>query len=388
MFGGGFRTARPEIAWLPGDGIGGEVLQAARLVLDESGFEASYIPGDIGWEFWRKEGTPLPDRTIELLRSTDCALLGAVTSKPNADAMRELPERLRAKGARYSGAVLRIRRMFDLYTCLRPCRAYPGNPGNRTEGIDITIFRENTEGMYSGAEWDKIPQELYNIRGMERVPRQAAITVRAVTRKASMRIANAAFEHAAQVPRAVRAPKSTGAENGGPKRRVTAVHKANVMRATDGVFLGAAREVAGKYPEIEYEEMLVDACAMQLVRDPLRFDIIVTTNLFGDILSDLCAQLVGGMGFAPSANLGDDYAMFEPSHGSAPDIAGKGIANPVAAVLSAKLMLEWLGEKDRADRVDRAVAEVVREGSVRTPDMGGTDGTMAMAMAIAAMLKK
>ena len=380
--------ARPDIAWLPGDGIGGEVLEAARLVLDSSGFEASYIPGDIGWEFWRKEGTPLPDRTIELLRSTDCALLGAVTSKPNADAIRELPERFRAKGVRYSGAVLRIRRMFDLYTCLRPCRAYPGNPGNRTEGIDITIFRENTEGMYSGAEWDKIPQELYNIRGMERVPRQAAITVRAVTRKASIRIAKAAFAHALEAPRAEGAPKPPTAANGGAKHRVTAVHKANIMRATDGVFLAATREVAQGYPEVEYEEMLVDACAMQLVRDPLRFDIIVTTNLFGDILSDLCAQLVGGMGFAPSANLGDDYAMFEPSHGSAPDIAGQGIANPVAAVLSAGMMLEWLGEKDRADRVERAVAEVVREGRVRTPDMGGPDGTMAMATAIAVKLKQ
>jgi len=380
--------ARPRIAWLPGDGIGGEVLQATRLVLDESGFEANYIPGDIGWEFWKKEGTPLPDRTIELLRHTECAFFGAVTSMPNVDAMRELPEGLRAKGARYSSAVLRIRKMFDLYTCLRPCRAYPGNPGNMREGIDITIFRENTEGMYSGAEWDKIPLELYEVKGMERVPRQAAITIRAITRKASLRIARAAFDRAADTPRqgAASDPARTGICP--EKRLVTAVHKANVMRATDGVFLSAAREVAGEHPDIGYEEMLVDTCAMQLVRDPLRFDIIVTTNMFGDILSDLCAQLVGGMGFAPSGNIGDKYAMFEPSHGSALDIAGKGIANPVAAILSARMMLEWLGDKDSAGRIGRAVADVIREGRVRTPDMGGKMGTMAMATAIAAKLKK
>ena len=379
--------ARPDIAWLPGDGIGGEVLHATRLVLDASGFEANYLPGDIGWEFWKKEGTPLPNRTIELLRRTDCALLGAVTSKPTVDAMRELSDGFRAKGARYSSAVLRIRRMFDLYTCKRPCRAYPGNPGNLREGINITIFRENTEGLYTGAEWDKIPQELYNIRGMERVPRQAAITIRAITRKASLRIAKAAFSHAADLPRRGGAPNEAAGKDA-KKRRVTAVHKANVMRATDGVFLSAARDVAKEYPNVEYEEMLVDACAMQLVRDPLRFDMIVTTNMFGDILSDLGAQLVGGMGFAPSANVGDGYAMFEPSHGSAPDIAGKGIANPVAMILSAVMMLEWLGKKDTAEKIERAVAEVILEGMVRTPDMGGNMGTMAMATAIAAKLKQ
>jgi len=307
---------------------------------------------------------------------------------PNVDAMRELSEKLRAKGARYSSAVLRVRKMFDLYTCLRPCRAYPGNPGNLREGIDITIFRENTEGMYSGAEWDKMPQELYDVKGMERVPRQAAITIRAITRKASLRIARAAFERASELQGVDGLPDASRAETGPKKRRVTAVHKANVMRATDGVFLSAARDVASEFPNVDYDEMLVDACAMQLVRDPLRFDIIVTTNMFGDILSDLCAQLVGGMGFAPSANIGDKYAMFEPSHGSALDIAGKGIANPVATILSARMMLEWLGDNDAAGRIERAVAEVIREGRVRTPDMGGTMGTMAMATAIAAKLKK
>ena len=166
------------------------------------------------------------------------------------------------------------------------------------------------------------------------------------------------------------------------------MHKANVLRATDGVFLAAVREVARDHPEVEYEEMLVDTCAMRLLADPLHFDVIVTTNMFGDILSDLCAQLVGGLGFAPGANIGDDYAMFEPAHGSAPDIAGRGIANPVAAVLSAGLMLDWLGEGERAKMVEDSVAKVIREGRVRTPDMGGMAGTMAMATAIAGKLRK
>ena len=379
--------ARPDIAWLPGDGIGGEVLHAARRVLDASGFEANYLPGDIGWEFWKKEGTPLPNRTIELLRRTDCALLGAVTSKPTVDAMRELSDGFRAKGARYSSAVLRIRRMFDLYTCMRPCRAYPGNPGNLREGINITIFRENTEGLYSGAEWDRIPQELYNIRGMERVPRQAAITIRAITRKASLRIAKAAFSHAADIPRRGGAPNEAAGKDA-KKRRVTAVHKANVMRATDGVFLSAARDVAKEYPNVEYEEMLVDACAMQLVRDPLRFDIIVTTNMFGDILSDLCAQLVGGMGFAPSANIGDEYAMFEPSHGSAPDIYGKAIANPIGQIWSGAMMLDFLGEPAAGAAIVRAIESALEPGSdaPRTPDMGGHAKTADLGKAIVAAL--
>ena len=371
---------RHRIAWLPGDGIGPEVLEATRPVLDASGFKADFLPGHIGWELWKREGTPLPDRTIELLRNTDCAFLGAVTSKPGPDAQAELLPAIRAKGARYSSAVLRIRRLFDLYVCLRPCRAFPGNPQNHREGIDITIFRENTEGMYAGIEWERVPQDFFLVRGAERVPRQAAVTVRSITRKASLRIARAAFEHAAGGPRWWVGGGTARTE--GSRRRVTAVHKANVMRATDGLFLGAVREVAGRYPSVEYEEMLVDSCALQLLRDPLRFDILLTTNLFGDILSDLCAGLVGGMGFAPSANIGTGYAMFEPAHGSAPDIAGKGVANPIAAILSAGMMLDWLGAAEQAKNIQRAVSEVVSEGKFRTPDMGGSSSTMEIASAV------
>ncbi|MEM4728872.1 MAG: isocitrate/isopropylmalate dehydrogenase family protein [Thermoplasmata archaeon] len=356
-----------RIAWLPGDGVGPEVLEAARMVLDATGLRAEYLHGDIGWDFWKSEGDPLPARTLDLLKKTDCAFLGAVTSKPDPEAMRELAPALRKKGLTYRSAVLRIRQLFDLYICLRPCRAYPGNPGNSMEGIDIDIFRENTEGLYVGVEWWRVPDGLRRFPGMEKIPESAAVSIRAVTPRASRRIAMAAFEHARRRGR----------------KRVTAVHKANVLRATCGTFLEAVREVAAEFPGIEYEEMHIDACAARMVRDPLHFEVVVTTNLFGDILSDLCAQLVGGLGFAPSASIGESYALFEPTHGSAPDIAGKGIANPAAAILAAGLMLDWLGERKKAEALERAVAEVIREGRVRTPDAGGSASTMEFAAAVA-----
>ncbi len=351
--------------------MGPEVLDATKPVLDAAGLSAEYIHGDIGWEFWRREGDPLPARTLKMLKGTSCALFGAVSSKPDIEAMGELAPSLRRRGVRYRSAVLRLRRMLDLYICLRPCRAYPGNPGNLREGVDIDIFRENTEGLYIGVEWERAPKELFKMEGAERVPRGAAISLRSITKRASRRIARAAFEHARK--------KGRG--------KVTAVHKANVLRATCGVFLEAAREVAQEYPQIKYEEMHIDACAMQMLRDPLSLEVIVTTNLFGDILSGLGAQLVGGIGFAPSANIGERYALFEPAHGSAPDIAGKGEANPAGAILAAKMMLEWLGEKRKAEAVERAVAEVVREGRVRTRDMGGSASTMDFGRAVAGKIR-
>ena len=359
--------AKHRIAWLPGDGIGPEVLEAARSVLDASGLEADYMPGDIGWNMWLKEGNTLPERTVELLKRSDCAFFGAVTSKPPADAMRELPARFRGKGIKYSSALIRIRQQFDLFTCLRPCKAYPGNPGNLKEGTDIVIFRENTEGIYCGAEWGRVPQEFFSVRGMERVSPNAAVSIRAITRRASQNIARAAFEHAEMHGR----------------KKVTAVHKANVLRATDGLFLEAVRQIAQEHPKIKLEQMYIDNCCLQLVLDPLKFDIILTTNLFGDILSDLCAGLVGGLGFAPSANIGQKWALFEPAHGSAPDIAGKGIANPIAAILSAAMMADWLVEKTLALNIEAAVAAVIKEGKVRTPDMGGKSKTMDMGRAVA-----
>jgi 3-isopropylmalate dehydrogenase len=320
---------------------------------------------------WLKEGNTLPERTVELLKWSDCAFFGAVTSKPQAEAMSELPARFRGKGIKYSSALIRIRQQFDLFTCLRPCKAFPGNPGNFKEGIDIAIFRENTEGIYCGAEWGCVPQEFFAVRGMERVSPNAAISIRAITRRASQNIARAAFEYAEKHGR----------------KKITAVHKANVLRATDGLFLDAVRQIAQEHPNIRLEEMYIDNCCLQLVLDPLKFDIILTTNLFGDILSDLCAGLVGGLGFAPSANIGRKWALFEPAHGSAPDIAGLGIANPIAAILSAAMMAGWLGEKKMALNIEAAVADVIKEGKVRTPDMGGKDGTPEMGKAIAGKLR-
>lgn len=357
-----------RIAWMPGDGIGPEVCDAARRVLDAVEFDARYIHGDIGWEIWRREGDALPQRTLELLGSTDAAFFGAITSKPTGDAERELCPELQGKGLAYRSPIVRMRQMLDLYTCLRPCKALPGNPLNYRDGIDIVVFRENTEGMYIGVEFKKTPPAFYCEKEMERIPRDASISIRSVTRHASLRIAEAAFDYAVKHGR----------------RKVTAVHKANVLRATCGTFLEAAEEVASRYPQIRFETANVDAICMWLLKNPANYDVIVTTNLFGDILSDLCVQMVGGMGFACSGNIGAKYAVFEPTHGSAPKYAGLNKVNPLATILAAAMMLEWLGERDKASRIQQAVGDVVRRGLVRTYDMGGSATTPEMAAAVAA----
>jgi len=360
-----------RIAWLPGDGIGVEVCEAARSVLDAAGFEAEYLPGDIGWEFWRKEGEALPERTIELLRSTDCAFFGAITSKPATEAARELAPELQGRGLSYRSPIVRMRQLLDLYICLRPSKAFPGNPLNYREDIDLVVFRENTEGMYIGVEFTRAPESFFQEPAMARIPRDAAISIRSVTREGSRRIVRAAFEHAVRHGR----------------RKVTAVHKANVLRATCGLFLEAACEVASQYPQIQFDSANVDAICMWLLKNPRNYQVIVTTNLFGDILSDLCAQLVGGMGFGYSGNIGDRYAVFEPTHGSAPKYAGLNKVNPLATILAAKMMLEWLGETEKANSVERAVAEVVARGEVRTYDLGGSASTTEMAAAVVRQLE-
>jgi 3-isopropylmalate dehydrogenase len=357
-----------HIAWLPGDGVGKEVCNAARLVLDAAGFKADYVDGDIGWEFWRTEGDALPPRTLDLLRSTDCAFFGAITSKPVAEAARELAPELQDKGLTYRSPIVRMRQELDLYICLRPCRAFRGNPLNYREDIDLVVFRENTEGMYIGVEFPQVPESFRAEPAMKRIPVDAAISIRSVTREASRRIVEAAFQYAVK--------------NG--RRKVTAVHKANVLRATCGVFLEAAQEVAERYPAIQFDTANVDAMGMWLLKNPRNYDVIVTTNLFGDILSDLCAQLVGGMGFAYSGNIGEKYAVFEPTHGSAPKYAGLNKVNPLATILAAKMMVEWLGETEVARNIEGAVADVIERGAVRTYDMGGEAGTMEMAEAVAA----
>jgi len=360
-----------RVAWLPGDGIGPEVCDAARLVLDAAGFEADYLRGDIGWEFWRTEGDALPPRTLDLLRHTDCAFFGAITSKPAADALRELAPALQTRGLTYRSPIVRMRQLLDLYICLRPCRTFRGNPLNYRENIDLVIFRENTEGMYIGVEFAEVPDQLLAIPAMKRIPSDAAISIRSVTRQASRRIVEAAFQYAVK--------------NG--RRKVTAVHKANVLRATCGVFLEAAREVAAAYPQVQFDTANVDAMCMWLLKNPLNYDVIVTTNLFGDILSDLCSQLVGGMGFGYSGNIGEKYAVFEPTHGSAPKYAGQNKVNPLAAILAAKMMVEWLGERDIARNIERAVAHVVERGAVRTYDLGGSASTMDVAQSVAESLR-
>ncbi len=359
-----------RIAWLPGDGIGVDVSEAARIVLDRIELDAEYIPGDIGWEFWCKEGNPLPQRTIDLLKETDCAFFGAITSKGKDVADKELSPELQGQGFSYRSPIVGLRQLLDLYVCLRPCKAYPGNPLNYRDDIDLVVFRENTEGMYIGVEYDPVPEEFYAVKGMAKIPRDAAISFRSITAKGSERIVRAAFDYARRHGRG----------------RVTAVHKANVLRLTDGVFMEAARKVAAEYPEIAFDNANIDAMGMWLLKNPLNYDVIVTTNLFGDIISDLCAQMVGGLGFGCSGNIGTDYAVFEPTHGSAPKYAGQYKVNPIATILAAKMMLEWLGEADKAARVEGAVAAVLAEGRVRTYDMGGTAGTLDMARAIAGRL--
>ncbi len=360
-----------RIAWLPGDGVGPETCEAARKVLDAVGFDAEYLHGDIGWDFWCREGDALPQRTLDLLRSTDCALFGAITSKATSEAAQELAPELRGQGLSYRSPIVRMRQLLDLYICLRPCKAYPGNPLNYREGLDLTMFRENTEGMYIGVEFNPAPASFYAEPQMERIPRNAAISLRSVTPESSGRIVRAAFEYAVK--------------HG--KKKVTAVHKANVLRATCGVFLAAAREIAALYPQVQFDTANVDALCMWLLKNPQSYSVLVTTNLFGDIISDLCAQLVGGMGFACSGNIGERYAVFEPTHGSAPKYTGMNKVNPIATILSAKMMLDWLGEHEKALAIEQAVAEVIARGEVRTYDMDGNARTSDMASAIAKLLR-
>jgi 3-isopropylmalate dehydrogenase len=372
--------ATRTIGWLPGDGIGVDVLEATRIVLDRLSLDFDYPTGDIGWEFWCREGDALPPRTIELLKHVDAALFGGVTSKPMDAAARELQPHFQGRGLRYRSPIVRMRQLFDLYVCLRPCHAYPGNPLNYREDIDLVVFRENTEDLYVGVEFAPVPKELADVLGRlsdafapfrSLAPDDYAISCKINTGRGSERIVRAAFDFARKHKR----------------RKVTVVHKANVVRATDGRFLEIARMVAKEYPEIEMDDANVDAIMMWLLKNPNRYDVLVAPNLYGDIVSDLCAQMVGGLGFGCSANLGDALGVFEPTHGSAPKYAGQYKVNPIATILAARMMLEWLGEFDKAKIVERAVAEVIKEGRVRTYDMGGNASTLDMAEAIASKVE-
>jgi len=365
-----------RIAWLPGDGVGNDVMEAAKIILDSLELDAEYIHGDIGWEFWRTEGNPLPDRTIELLNNVDCALFGAITSKPKQEAEAELIPELQGKGLVYSSPIVGLRQKFNLHTNLRPCKAFKGNPLNYRDDIDIVVFRENTEGLYSGVEFHPVPREVFDAlsKNHKKMAKFAdtplddlALSCRIFTREACLRIVRNAFEYA----------KKHGYSS------VTVVEKPNVIRETSGLMVREARKVAQDYPEIELWETNVDAMAMWLVKNPQNYGVLVSSNMFGDIISDLCAQLVGGLGFAASGNIGDKLAVFEPTHGSAPKYAGQYKVNPIAMLITTKLMLDYLGEKEKADRLMNAIAKVIEEGKVRTYDMGGNSSTLDMAHAVA-----
>ena len=367
-----------KIAVLPGDGVGVEVVEAAMIVLKKLNVDAEYVHGNIGWKFWCTEGNALPDRTIKLLKETDVCLFGAITSKPKEDAAKELAPSLQGKGLSYFSPIVRLRQEFDLYTNLRPCKAYPGNPLNYRDNIDLVIFRENTEGMYAGVEFFPLPQNVKDalmthpkMKPFEDVPlNEIALSTRIMTRKGCERIVKAAFDYARKNKR----------------RSVTVVEKPNVLRETGGLMLGVSRAIAKQYPDVEFKEANVDAMCMWLVKNPHDYDVLVAENLFGDIISDLAAQLVGGLGFASAGNIGDKYAVFEPTHGSAPKYAGMYKVNPIATFLAAKLMLEWLGETSKAQILEGALAEVIKEGKVRTYDMGGTSTTLDTAKAVAGKL--
>jgi 3-isopropylmalate dehydrogenase len=364
--------AKYKIAWLEGDGVGKEVMEAAKIVLDAVGLDAEYIKGDVGWEFWKSEGTPLPERTIELLKSTDCCLFGAITSKPKEEAAKALAPELKDKGFVYSSPIVGIRQLLNLHTNMRPCKAFKGNPLNYRDDIDLVVFRENTEGLYAGVEFHPVPEDIMNtllsnhkkMQKFKDVPLDdLAISTRVFTRAACQTIVRDAFEYAKKFNR----------------KSVTVVEKPNVIRETSGLMIREARKIQKEYPEIELWETNVDAMCMWLVKNPQDYAVLVASNMFGDIISDLSAQIVGGLGFASSANMGDDYALFEPTHGSAPKYAGQYKVNSTAMILASKLMLEWLGELDSAKKVETGVAKTIEEGKARTYDMGGSSSTLDVA---------
>jgi len=321
------------ITVIPGDGIGPEVTEATLAVLRAAGADLDYDERLAGVTALERRNNPLPDDTLDSIRANRIVLKGPLTTP---------------SGTGFRSINVSIRKEFDLYANVRPVRTIV--PGGRYEDIDLVLIRENTEGLYVGVE---------HYIGMGNDPRAAAESVMIVTRHGTERIVRYAFEYA----------RTHG------RRKVTVAHKANILKYTQGLILDVAKEVAEDYPDIEFEDRIIDATAMLLVLDPYRFDVLVMENMFGDILSDLMAGLVGGLGFAPAGNIGTDAAMFEAVHGSAPDIAGKGIANPTGLLLSACMMLEHIGDMETARRIKAAVDSVVREGSVRTADMGGSAGT-------------
>ena len=361
-----------KIVALPGDGIGKTVLPEAIKVLNAAGFEADYIYGDIGWEFWCKEGNALPQRTIDLLEQYKLGLFGAITSKPKDAAAKELDPNLKDKGYIYFSPIVGLRQHFNLDICIRPCQSFKGNPLNfirRKESgfeepiVNAVIFRQNTEGLYSGVEWTNPPKVVRDafethpkMKAFKNIPSEdLAISSRIVSRNACRRILKEAFEYA----------KNFGYTN------VTVCEKPNVLRETSGMMFNEARIIAKDYPEIQLWDTNIDAQMMWLTKNPEIYGVLVAENMFGDIISDGFAGLVGGLGFACSANIGKDVALFEPTHGSAPKYQelNPSIVNPIAMILSACMMLDHLGENTKAEKIRSSIANVIEEGKVKTYDM-------------------
>ncbi|MFZ0733562.1 MAG: isocitrate/isopropylmalate family dehydrogenase [Candidatus Sulfotelmatobacter sp.] len=365
--------AKHNVVTMPGDGIGNQVLPQALRVLNAVEFDAEYIHADIGWECWRREGNALPQRTIDLLAKHKLGLFGAITSKPKKQAEAELSPELRHKGYSYFSPIVTMRQKFNLDTCIRPCISFPGNPLNfirqRTGGgfeepfVNVVIFRQNTEGLYAGVEWTNPPEQVRTALAMHSkfkpfasVPgADLAISVRIITRAAARKICKAAFDWA----------KKYGYKS------VTICEKPNVLRETSGMMEEEAKAVANEYPGIALWSTNIDAQTMWLTKNPEDYGVVLASNLFGDVISDAFAGLIGGLGFAASGNIGNDVAVFEPTHGSAPKYAelNPPIVNPIAMFLSAVMMLEHVGEIDKAKRIRQAIADVVKQGKVRTYDM-------------------
>ncbi|HPO55548.1 MAG: isocitrate/isopropylmalate dehydrogenase family protein [Ignavibacteriales bacterium] len=369
------------IVSMPGDGIGKTVLPEAKRVLNAAGFEADYVHADIGWDFWCSEGNALPQRTIDLLKEHKIGLFGAITSKPKDAADKELNPELQGKGYVYFSPIVGLRQLFDLDICIRPCRSFKGNPLNfirRTNDgafeeplVDSVIFRQNTEGLYAGVEWTNPPKTVRDafethpkMKAFKHVPSEdMAISTRIMSRNACRRILRAAFEYA----------KKFGYSN------VTVCEKPNVLRETSGMMFKEAKMVAKEYPGIALWDTNIDAQMMWLTKNPETYGVLVAENMFGDIISDAFAGLVGGLGFACSANLGEEVSVFEPTHGSAPKYQelNPSIVNPIAMILSACMMLDHIGEKEKSDKIRSAIAKVIEDGKVKTYDMlklkGGPD---------------
>jgi len=373
--------ARYTVVSMPGDGIGKTVLPEAIRVLEAVGFDADYVHADIGWDFWINEGNALPERTVELLVRHKLGLFGAITSKPKAQAAAELRPDLRGKGYSYFSPIVAMRQRFNLDICLRPCRSFAGNPlnfirraadgGCEEPPVDAVIFRQNTECLYCGIEWTDPPAAVRQAfalhpkyKPFEQVPGpDMAVSVRLITRAACRRILGAAFAHARKYG----------------YRSVTVCEKPNVLRETSGMMEEEAKKVHQNYSDIALWSTNIDAQMMWLTKNPEDYGVLAAGNLFGDIISDGFAGLVGGLGFACSGNIGEEVAVFEPTHGSAPkyEKLDPPIVNPIAMILSAVMLLDHVGEEEKGTRVRQAVAAVIREGKVRTYDMlrltGGPD---------------